>query len=387
MSGPAVPSPLPRALFPICDTWRYLNHASVNALAAPVAEAMMQWTASALENGSFSGEPAEHVELVRSRAARLMGVEPDEIAFVKNTSEGLGFVASGIDWHPGDRIVIPGLEFPSNVYPWTALESRGVVVDMVPPEGPGEAVTLEAFQRAIHEGPPPRLLALSWVQFRRGWRNDLATLTRIAHDAGTLVCADVIQGLGVLPAALGEWGVDVAAAGAHKWLLGPPGIGLLFVRRAIMEQLRPAEPGWASVRHREQWDNLQLVWDDSARRYESGTANLVGIAGLGAALDLLLAAGEHALWEHVDTLCRRLDQGLTDLGARVLSERQGDGRSGIVTFELEGHDPGELVEHLAQRKVVVSPRGGGVRASPHGYNDTEDVDALLRAVGEITRRA
>ena len=316
-----------------------------------------------------------------------MGVESDEIAFVKNTSEGLGFVASGIDWHPGDRIVIPGLEFPSNVYPWTALESRGVVVDTVPPEGPGEAVTLEAFQRAIHRGPPPRLLALSWVQFRRGWRNDLAALTRIAHEAGTLVCADVIQGLGVLPTALGDWGVDMAAGGAHKWLLGPPGIGLLFVRREIMEQLRPSEPGWASVRHREEWDNLQLVWDDSARRYESGTVNLVGIAGLGAALDLLLAAGKDALWEHVDSLCRRLTGGLTDLGARVLSEREGDGRSGIVTFELEGNDPGELVERLAQRKVVVSPRGGGVRVSPHGHNSTEDVDALLQAVGEITRRA
>ena len=387
MSERSVAGPLPRELFPICDAWRYLNHASVSALATPVAAAMMDWTATALEGGCFSGAPEDHAELVRAKAARLMGVASEEIAFVKNTSEGLGFVASGIDWHPGDRILIPGLEFPSNVYPWTALESRGVVVDAIPPEGPGEAVTLEAFQRAIHRGPPPRLLALSWVQFRRGWRNDLAALTQVAHDAGALVCADVIQGLGVLPAELGQWGVDLAAGGAHKWLLGPPGIGLFFVRKGIMERLRPAEPGWASVRHREEWDNLQLVWDDSARRYESGTVNLVGIAGLGAALDLLLAAGEEALWEHVDGLCRRLAAGLADLGARVLSAREGDGRSGIVTFELAGHDPGELVERLAQRKVVVSPRGGGVRVSPHGYNDSEDVDALLEALNEITRRS
>ena len=222
-----------------------------------------------------------HAEVVRDSAARLMGVSPREVAFVKNTTEGLGFVANGLGWKTGDRVVVPAHEFPSTFYPWKALESQGVTVDTVVPCHAGGALPLEAFAEALASGPPPRLVALSWVQFGLGWRTDLAALARAVHGVGGLLCVDVIQGLGVVPAALGEWGVDFAAADAHKWLLGPSGIGVLYVREACLEMLRPLEPGWASVAHRQQWDNLDLVLDGTARRFEGGTANAAGIYGLG----------------------------------------------------------------------------------------------------------
>jgi selenocysteine lyase/cysteine desulfurase len=316
-----------------------------------------------------------------------MGVPVGDVAFVKNTTEGLGFVANGLAWEEGDRVVVPGEEFPSTVYPWLALADRGVVVDFVEPVGPGRCLPPESFADVVARGPAPKVVALSWVQFGRGWRTDLAALASICHDSGSLLCADVIQGLGVIPAELEAWGVDFAMADGHKWLLGPLGIGVLYVRRSCLDQLRPLEPGWASVAHREQWDNLELTFDDSARRLEGGTPNVVGTYGLGASLDLLLDAGLGAVWDHVSALTDSACEGLAHAGAKVMSDRSPEGRSGVVTFALDGHAAAAVVGALQARGVACSPRAGGVRLSPHGYNTVDEVDRLVSAVAELVSGA
>jgi selenocysteine lyase/cysteine desulfurase len=223
-------------------------------------------------------------------------------------------------------------------------------------------------------------VAVSWVQFGRGWRVALDELSRLCHDHGALLCADVIQGLGVVPAELQRWGVDFAMADAHKWMLGPVGIGLLYVARDRRELLRPLEPGWASVAHREEWDNLELVFDDSARRFEGGTPNSLTLAGMGASIDLLLDAGVDTVWRHVDALCARLVEGLEAAGATVLTRRGAQHGSGIVTFEPVGGDPAMVVERLKALGIVCAARGGGVRVAPHGYNTAAEIDALVRAL-------
>ena len=376
--------PLDRSAFPVTSRYVYLDHAGVNASSAPVVDAMSRWAKRASEEGSLTVPDDEaQAETVREAAARLMGVSVTEVAFVKNTTEGLGFVANGLEWEPGDRVVVPDGEFPSVIYPWKALESRGVILDVVAPRGHGGALPLEAFVEVISSGKPPKLVALSWVQFGHGWRTDLATLAEVAHEAGALLCADVIQGLGVLPARLGDWGVDFATADAHKWLLGPPGIGVLYVRSACLEALRPLEPGWASVAHREQWHNLDLVWDETARRLEGGTPNVGGIYGLGAALEMLMTADIGAIWQHVNGLCERLCDGLRDTGVDLLSDRSGEGGSGIVTFRTPRLSPDDAIEGLLQAGIVCSPRGGGVRVSPHGYNTSDEIDIVLDAVGAM----
>ncbi len=242
---------------------------------------------------------------------------------------------------------------------------------------------MEAFAEVVEAGRPPRVVATSWVQFSRGWRTDLAALSGVAHDAGALLCIDVIQGLGVVPAQFEAWGVDFAMADAHKWMLGPMGIGLLYVRDTCLELLTPLEPGWASVAHAEDWDNLDLVWHPSARRLEGGSPNVIGIHGMGASIDLLLEAGVDAVWAHVSELCDQACQQLAEAGATVLSDRSQGGRSGVVTFSVEGRDGPEVVHHLRQQGVVCSPRGGGVRLSPHGYNTAEEIDRLVSAVSEL----
>ena len=376
-------TPLPRQAFPVCQRWNYLNHAGVNALPTPVAEAMAGWAEQATLDGSLAGDPDAEMDELRAGGARLMGVQPDEVALVKNTTEGLAFVAGGLEWTPGDRVVVPDREFPSNFYPWTALMDRGVIVDTVPSQGDGEVLTADAMAQVIKAGPPPKVVSLSWVQYARGWRSDLAAVASIVHDAGSLLCVDVIQGLGLLPADLASWGVDFASADAHKWLLGPPGIGFLYVRQGLIDLLRPLEPGWASVLHREEYDNLDLVWDPSARRFEGGTANLPGIAGLGAAVELLSKVGIETIWRHVDDLCVRMVEALTESGAEVLTDRRDGGSSGIVTFRLPGHDGAQTVERLKERGIVTAARGGGVRASPHGYTTVEEIDQLAHEVGSL----
>lgn len=383
-SGP----PLDRAHFPVTDRWAYLNHAGITALPAPALEAQFRCARDLSVDGglAYAGH-AERAEEVRSAAAAVMGVPADDVAFVKNTTEGLGFVANGLTWQEGDRVVVPDLEFPSTIYPWLALRDRGVVVDLVSPVGAGRCLPVEAFAETIASGSPPKVVATSWVQFGRGWRTDLASLASVCHEAGALLCADVIQGLGVVPAELEAWGVDFAMADAHKWLLGPLGIGMLYVRRSCLEELRPLEPGWASVVHREQWDNLDLVWDDSARRFEGGSPNMVGIHGMGASLDLLLNAGMEAVWTHVSALTDRACEGLASAGATVTCDRSPKGRSGIVTFTVAEQDPVTVTAALESRGVVCSPRGGGVRLSPHGYNTYEEVDRLVSTVAELTGAA
>ncbi|MBA3955460.1 MAG: aminotransferase class V-fold PLP-dependent enzyme [Acidimicrobiia bacterium] len=377
--------PLPRTDFPVTERWTYLNHAGVAPLPRPAVEAMAGYAGRVAAGGSLTVEGhGARAEEVRATAAGLMGVARTDVAFVKNTTEGLGFVANGLTWRPGDRVVVPDFEFPSTLYPWLALRELGVVVDLVAPRGRGGCLPVEAFAEVMAAGPPPKVVATSWVQFGRGWRTDLAGLATVCHDAGALLCADVIQGLGVVPADLAAWGVDFAMADAHKWLLGPEGIGVLYVAADRLDLLRPLEAGWASVAHREQWDNRELIYHDDARRLEGGSHNAAGIHAMGASLDLLTGAGMEAVWGHVERLCDRACTGLAEeAGATVLSDRSPGGRSGIVTFRLDGLDAATMHRELGDQGIVCSPRGGGIRIAPHGYNTTEEIDHLVAAVGQL----
>lgn len=370
-------TPLDRAQFPVTGGWAYLNHAGVAPLPRAAVDSLEAYgDAVALEGGRAGDAHEERIEEVRAAGARLMGVPVRDVAFVKNTTEGLSFVASGLEWKTGDRVVVPACEFPSNLYPWLALEARGVEVVQVPTEGTGDRVSLAAVESALTEAPA-RLVAASWVQFGRGWRVEVPALAEIAHTRGALLCLDAIQGLGVLPADLEAWGVDFAAADAHKWMLGPEGIGLFYVRNEHRDRLRVLEPGWNSVAHRTEWENRTFVLDDSARRFEGGSMNVAGILALGASLDVLAEAGIDAVWSHVDTLCSHLVAGLQSLDVAVLTERR-NGASGIVTFAAD--DPEAVTDALMDAGIVVSSRGGGVRVAPHGYNTGEEIDRLLEVL-------
>lgn len=377
----SVPTPLPRTAFPVTARWAYLDHAGVCPLPRPAADAMAAYAHSMAADGRVA-----HTDLrraagrVRRGAARLMGTPAGDLAVVKNTTEGLAFVAGGLQWRPGDRVVVPGAAFPSVVLPWLALRAQGVRVDVVEPAGPDGHVPVGRYAEAIAGGPPPRLVVASWVHFASGWRTDLEALAARCHEAGALLCVDAIQGLGVLPARLQAWGVDFAAAGAQKWLLGPLGAGVLYVRRSRLPLLRPLEPGWNAVAHRGDFADLRLVFDEGARRLEGGTLNLAGLAALDASLELLLDAGTAAVWEHVSGLLDHACTRLREVGAAVTRAATAAQRSAIVVFRPPRGEPDEVVARLRDRGIVCVPRGAGIRLAPHGYNTLDEIDELVDAV-------
>lgn len=379
--------PIDRTQFPIRERCVYLNHALVAPLPRDAFEAARAMDEAWMLDGTQAWERTDtRVEEVRATAARLLGSAPDQVAFVKNTTEGLSFVAAGLDWAPGDRVVVADREFPSTLFPFLALEDRGVEVVRVAPEGRAGELPLDAFAAAI-AGGRTRLVVVSWVQFGTGWRTDVAGLAALAHEHGALLCVDVIQGAGVVPCELEAWGVDFAAADAHKWLLGPQGIGVLHVARQHLERLRVPEPGWNAVVSRDDADVLDLVYDPTARRFEGGTLNYTGIAAMGAALDLLQGAGVDAVFAHVDALCSIASDVVVAIGGELITTGDPAHRAGIVTFTVPGWDGRVVVDALAERDIVAKARSGGVRLSPHGWNTAEEVRHAVAAVAEITGRA
>jgi selenocysteine lyase/cysteine desulfurase len=365
-----------RSFFPVTREFAYLNHAGVAPISTRVEEALMRYAAEATRRGALDYERfyQAEVERVRGRAALLLGARSDEIAFVKNTTEGLGIVANGLAWNRGDQVVICDLEYPSNVYPWWSLSSRGVETVML--RARDGALPLEMVDEALR-APRARLLSLSSVEFGSGARNNLEALGRLCRERGVLFCVDAIQSLGCFPIDVERCGIDFLSADGHKWLLSVEGCGLFFCSRRVLELLTPRLVGWRSVTDNMNFDTYHMDLQPGAGRFEEGTPNSAGIFGLGAAIDLLLEVGVEAIGERVLKLTEDLVRGLAERGARVLSPRADGLASGIVSFTVPGEPPERTARRLIEKRVFVVARRGGVRASPHFYNSEDEIDQLL----------
>lgn len=319
----------------------------------------------------------------RAAAAALLDCQPEEIAFVPNTSTGVHIVADGLDWRPGDEVVLFDRDFPANVHPWRALEPRaGVRLSWVPMRDGG--YQLDDIAAAI--GPATRLIAASHVNFATGYRLDLDAVCALAAPVGALVCVDAIQGLGALPLSLSGTPIDFLAAGAHKWLGGPPGTGLLFCRSDRLPLLRAVPAGWFGFDGASDMLSkgaghfrYDLPLRSTAGRLEGGMYDVLGMVGLAAALDELAEVGIVAVAERIELLTRRLRTGLAELGYPVVSPAGGDVWSGIVSF-IHPQDGGRLVEELVAQDIHVSYPDGKIRVSPHYWTSEQEIDALLDAL-------
>ncbi|KAB2839488.1 aminotransferase class V-fold PLP-dependent enzyme, partial [bacterium] len=233
-----------RKLFPVTRDWIYLNHAGVAPISRRVAEAVELFNREALEHGyTQAARWHKRIEAIRADCARLIGAEAGEIAFVKNTSHGLSLIARGLGLKEGDEVLLSEAEFPSNVYPWMALEKSGVVLKKIPARG--AELDLGHLERLITERT--RVVSLSSVQYGSGYRLPVAEIGRLCRDTGIHFMLDAIQSLGAFPLDVARDRVDFVAADAHKWLLGHEGIGVLYIRKALIEKIEPALLGWNSV--------------------------------------------------------------------------------------------------------------------------------------------
>lgn len=368
-----------REEFPVTRRWAFLNHAAVAPLSRPARDAATAWLADQTDNGDVhEARWGSRVEEVRGSVARLLGADADEVAFVKNTSEGIGLVAEGFPWQAGDNVVSAAEEFPANVYPWLNLASRGVTLKQVPyREG---RIWPEDVEAALDERT--RLVTLSFVEFASGFRNDLDRLAEICHNRGVLLVVDAIQGLGVLPLNVRKTPVDFLSADGHKWLTSPEGAAIFYIRREHLDRLRTIGVGWKSVGRHTDYHTIDFRLKASAARWESGSLNMAGVLALGASVELFLDIGIDPIGERVLELTEYLCRRATEIGAVVRSSRLAQDRSGIVSLEAPGLNHRNSVFECRRAGIVVSHRGGRLRVSPHFYNTQDEIERLM----EVLRR-
>ncbi|MBF5043478.1 aminotransferase class V-fold PLP-dependent enzyme [Aggregicoccus sp. 17bor-14] len=368
-----------RADFPVLEEQLYFNHAGVAPTSTRAAAAVRAWMDDLVGHGVRHERHWEaHCEAVRAQAAQLLGAGPDEVAFVRNTSHGLGLVAEGLDWQPGDEVAVASsIEYPSNVYPWLHLASRGVRVREVEPSASG-GVKVEAVARALT--PRTRLVAVSSVQFASGVQTDLEALGALCARAGVLLCVDGIQSVGCVPVDVKRCRIHFLSADSHKWMLGVSGIGLLYVDAGVLPRLRPVLVGWRSTTDAWNFNRAHFELRPDARKLEEGSAAYTGIYALGAALGLLQEVGMERVAERIRECLVRLEGGLTALGCEVGPAPAE--RAGILTFVPPpgGRSAAELSAHLGAQGVSHSLRRERVRLSPHFYTLDAEVDRVVELV-------
>ncbi|MDQ6799847.1 MAG: aminotransferase class V-fold PLP-dependent enzyme [Acidobacteriota bacterium] len=359
-----------RELFPVTRNLVYFNHAAVGPLSTRAAEAMERHVRDQRDHGALHWREwyAEDAKL-RASAARLIVADPGEIAILKNTSEGLSFVAEGFRWKQGENVITTAMEFPSNFAPWKALGRRGVECRVA------DAPTVDAIERLIDART--RIVSVSSVAFHNGFTADLDAIGDLCARRNILLCVDAIQSVGVLPIDVRKSKIAFLAADGHKWMCGPEGAAIFYVAAAHRDRLEVLETGWTNIERQGSFLECGPDLKPDARRYEAGTLNTNGVFGLRAAIDLLLEIGIENIAREVVRIAGRLAGRLEEIGWRVGSPRPI--ASGIVGAIPPGVEPSLLRWHrtLEENGVVCAPREGMLRFSPHFYNDDAEVDRLI----------
>jgi len=366
-----------RAEFPITRRWAFFNHAAVAPLPLAAQRALEAWARDVTENGNaHQADWVRRIEHVRALAGRLLNADSLDVAFIKNTSEGVGIVAEGIRWRAGDNIVTAAEEYPANVYPWMNLAERGVELRTVPLHA--GRIRADDIRDAL-DGRT-RLVTLSSVEYATGFRNDLDTVGGMCRERGILFFVDAIQSLGAFPLDVRRTPIDFLTADGHKWLLAPEGAGLFYIRRELVEQLHAVDIGWNSVVNALDFTRVDFRLKPHAGRYESGAMNVCGIIALGASLDLLLQAGipevAQRILEVTDYLCEKSAQA----GCEVYSSRSHSEKSGIVSLSVPGQDSKAVSRRCKEAGIVVAVRQGRLRVSPHCYNTTAEIDRFIEVL-------
>jgi len=359
--------------FPVTRNLIYLNHAAVAPLPKRTAHAMQTWAQDGMEHGALHySNWLDTYEAVRVATARLIGASRSEIALMKNTSEGISTVATGLDWRPGDRVVAFREEFPANYYPWKRLEAQRCIVDWLSVHDP-----LEKIDSACTGA---KLLAVSFVQYLSGFRANLNAIGEICRRRRCFFFVDAIQGMGAFPLDVEAAHVDALAADGHKWMLGPEGCGVLYVRKDKQDMIFPREFGWTNVAGYNDYASRDMALRQDAGRYECGTLNTIGCYGLRASLDLLLEVGVDRIGQTVRALADQLADGARRKAYELLGDRTPETGAGIIAIQKPALDSRKVVHDLRQQGILAAPRQGWIRMSPHFYVSPEEIDRVVAAL-------
>lgn len=366
-----------RKHFQVCTKYVYLNHAAVSPFSTPVAGAIKKQVDEQAAHGVCAEDLwDERAKRARPEAARLLNVGSEEIAFVDNTSHGLNLFARGIAWKAGDNVVLPRVEFPANVYPWLSLREKGVRLKFVP-EREGR-ISVGDIERAIDRRT--RVVAISFVEFSSGYRNDLRAVGKICRDRGCYFVVDGIQGIGALKLDVKHCLIDGLSCGGHKWLLAPQGTGIFYCSGRVLEELSHPMPGWLSVVGWEDYYRFEYRLFPDSRRYESAQKNYLGITGLLESLKIINRLGISHIEDRIIALTDHLCDLLEERGLRVFSPRGKREKSGIVSFFPGKHKADAVAERLWRKGFIIAARQGRIRVSPHFYNTFREIERLVRAL-------
>ena len=370
-----------RQFFPVTEKYIYLNHAGVSPLSTQTQSAMEAFLKEATENGYTNSKMwTETIESCRQSAAKLINANPDEIAFVKNTTQGIILTANGINWQAGDNVITTNVEFPSNIYPWWNLERYGVETRLV--QEVNKRISVEDIIAKIDSRT--RIITISHVEFASGYRNDIATIGEICQNKGILFFVDAIQTLGAFEVDVKKQHIDFLSADGHKWLLGPEGAAIYYCSKNKLNQLTNTNIGWASVVDELFFSEYNLTQKPTARRFEEGSYNTVGLFGLKAAIGLLLEIGTLHIERRILDLTQYLIKNLSNQGYEILSPVENESeRSGIVIFRSNKLSPSMLFELFQESDISCATRGGGIRLSPHFYNSKTEIDTVTDILSSV----
>ncbi len=366
--------------FPLTDELIYLNHAAVAPWPKRTSEAVIRFAEQNTRYGShFYPDWLNKESELRVQLQTLLNAPSvEDIALVKNTSEALSFVAYGLTWQAGDNIVSSNEEFPSNRLPWESLADQGVEfrqADLHSADTPEEAL-FALVDRST------RLITISSIQFASGLRMDLESIGEFCKQRGILFCIDAIQSLGAVQFDVQAYHADFVMADGHKWMFGPEGLGVFYTTPAARDKLKLTQYGWHMMKDTHNYENMPWEVHPTARRFECGSPNMLGIHAFSASLSLLLETGMAAVESLVLGKAGHIMDGIAKNEHLVLlPEQQSRLQSGIVTFKHRTVANGVLYTYLQENGVVCALRGSGIRFSPHFYNTLEEIDRAVELAG------
>ena len=376
---PYDPTPY-RSLFPhIRKGTLWLNHAAIGPVTTRTRAAVDEFIANRSE-GTIDEYPeiAALFRDAKNEIGKMIGAPNDRLAFVESASTGLNVLASGLDWKSGDRIVLNDMEFPGNVVPFLNLKRHGVEIDFI--KNNNNVITPEMVEAAIT--PRTRLLSISFVQFVSGFKADLKAIGEVCKRHNVVFSVDGIQGLGTTPLNVQECGIDFLSTSAHKWLLSMTGTGFIYITHDMQERIHQRYAGWTSNKNFfSRFFDYRVDLDDTARRYEYGSLNSLGIVALKESVALLNEVGIDDIHRHLLDLTDRLFEFADAAGLNTVTPRDRTMRSGIVSFTTDHAEP--LFNELKTMNIIVSLRDGKIRLSPHFYNTMEDIDICCSAMQSI----
>ena len=370
-----------RSLFPALKTYTYLNSAAVSPMPTTAVEAVHSQLVDVANNGALNYlEWVATKNRARALVASMMNVHPEQVAFMRNTSDGFAAVASGLDWKSEDNIVSFAGEFPANFYPWRRVRDRyGVELRLVP-ERNGR-IDLDEMIALIDSNT--RLVAISAVQYASGFTADLARIAEATHGVDALLAVDIIQALGARGFDLPALGVDIASGASHKWMCAPEGCGMLYVSEEARDRVDPSFVGWISVETPWDFDDREQPFKSNALAWESGTGCSSLFYGLEQSAKLLTETGLDTIRTHLDDLTDYMCELIAGKNYEILSSRAPGEKSSIVCIRHQnGLSCTDIAKRLEEEKVIVSPRGDRVRIAPHFYNNREDIERLVSVLPE-----